>query len=179
MNPQVKKIRENVLKLRQELWPEVTSEMIWHRKKSDGFITIPRTMPLLMVMMDTLTKGKPVSTTYLELWCRSHDEALLNVAGKEYEYATASGFSGERAVSTWHARLDALEKLGFIRMQAGPRGPRSYILLLNPYHVARKLKPKIESFLWNTFAQRAIEIRAIDMEEAAALEEQKAAAKKK
>lgn len=165
MNPQVKKIRENVEKLRSQLWPDVTPEMIWHRRRSDGFVTIPRTMSLLMVMMDALSKGRPVSSTYFELWCRIHDEAMLVVAGKEHEYATASGFSGERAVSTWQSRLDILAQLGFIRLADGPRGARSYILLLNPYHVIRRHKPKLEAFLWNTLLARVIEIRATDMDE--------------
>jgi hypothetical protein len=165
MNPQVKRIRENVEKLRGQLWPDVSPEMVWHRRRSDGFVTIPRTMPLLMIMMDALSKGRPVSSTYLELWCRVHDEAMLIIAGKEYEYATASGFSGERAVSTWQSRLDILQQLGFNRLAAGPRGPRSYILVLNPYHVIRKHKSKIEAFLWNTFLARVIEIRAMDLDE--------------
>ncbi|GAB1487975.1 hypothetical protein MASR2M8_04180 [Opitutaceae bacterium] len=165
MNPQTKKIRDNLIKLRGQLWPDVTPEMIWHRRRSDGFITIPRTMPLLMVMMDALSKGRPVSSTYLELWCRSHDEAILLLAGKEFGYATASGFSGERAVSTWSSRLDILAKLGFIRLAPGAAGPRAYALLLNPYHAARQHRDKLEAFLWNTFAERTIEIRANDLEE--------------
>jgi hypothetical protein len=165
MNPQVLKIRQNLEKLRAELWPDITPEMLWHRRRSDGFVTIPRTMPLLMIMMDALSKGRPVSGTYLELWCRSHDESLLTVAGKEHEYATASGFSGERAISTWQSRLDILARLGFIRLADGPRGSRSYLLLLNPYHVMKKHKSKVEAFLWNSFAARTIEIRANDMDE--------------
>ncbi len=168
MNPKTQKIRESVEKLRGQLWPNVTPEMLWHRKRSDGYSTIPRTLSLAMVMMDALSKGRPVSSTYLELWCRTHDESVLILTGKEHEYATASGFSGERAVSTWFARLDILAELGFIRLADGPRGPRSYALLLNPYHVLKKLEPKIERFLWNTFLARVVEIRATDMDEPAA-----------
>lgn len=165
MNPQTKKIRENLIRLRAQLWPDIKPRMVWHRRRSDGFITIPRTLPLFMVMMDALSKGRPVSSTYLELWCRSHDEGILLLGGKEFGYATASGFSGERAVSTWHSRLDILQQLGFIRLAPGSAGPRSYALLLNPYHVAVKHRPKIEAFLWNTFAERMIEIRANDLDE--------------
>jgi hypothetical protein len=164
MNPKTQKIRDNVEKLRGQLWPDITPEMLWHRKRSDGFSTIPRTLSLIMVMMDTLSKGRPVSSTYLELWCRRHDEAVLILSGKEHEYSTASGFSGERAVSTWSSRLDILEQLGFIRLADGPRGARSYALLLNPYHVLKKLQPKIEKFLWNSFVARAVEIGATDMD---------------
>jgi hypothetical protein len=96
MNQKTHQISANVEKLRGQLWPDVTPAMLWHRKRSDGFSTIPRTLSIIMVMMDSLSKGRPVSTTYLELWCRTFDEALLNLSGKEHEYATASGFSGER-----------------------------------------------------------------------------------
>ncbi len=170
MNPRTQKIRERVEKQRASLWPDVSPEQLWHRKRSNGFVTVPRTMPLMMAMMDTLTKGKPVSSTYLELWCRGHDEAMLILIGKEHEYATASGFSGERAVSTWQGRIDALAKLGFIRLAAGPGGPRSYALLLNPYHVLKKLRPQFEEFLWNSFTSRVLEIGATDMDEAPAPE---------
>jgi len=39
------------------------------------------------------------------------------------------------------------------------------VLLLNPYHVLKKLRPKIEKFLWNSFLARAVEIGATDMDE--------------
>ena len=32
-------------------------------------------MPLILSMMDDLSKGQPVSSTYLELWCRTFDES--------------------------------------------------------------------------------------------------------
>src|ERR1019366_9618832 len=157
MNPKTKQIRENIEKLRGQLWTDVTQDMLWHRKRSDGYSTIPRTLALFMVMMDTLSKGRPVSSTYLELWCRVHDESVLILSGKEYEYATASGFTGERAVNTWTSRLDILAQLGFIRLAHGPSGQRSYALILNPYHVIKKLAPKIEKSLWNTLLARAVE----------------------
>lgn len=39
-----------------------------------------------------------------------------------------------------------------------------HILLINPYHVMRKHKAKAESFLWNSFLARVIEIRATDLD---------------
>lgn len=165
MTPRIQKIRENYEELRNKLWPEITPDMIWQRKRSDGFSTIPRTLTLMMVMMDTLSKGRPVSTTYLELWCRRHDEAILVLHGKELDYATASGFSGERALNTWTGRMDTLEKLGFIKFAPGPGGKRAFAVILNPYHVLKRHKSNFDAMLWNSFEARVLEIRAKDLEE--------------
>jgi hypothetical protein len=69
------------------------------RAHSDGWLSIPRAMPLLLQIMDNLSKGKPVSSAYLDLWCRTYDDSLI-VANKSREMAFFSGFTGERAERT-------------------------------------------------------------------------------
>ena len=59
------------LELRQSLWPEVTDDWLWSRHTHDGFTSLPKGMPLILTIMDDLSKGQPVSSTYLELWCRT------------------------------------------------------------------------------------------------------------
>jgi uncharacterized protein YydD (DUF2326 family) len=44
---------------RGKLWPDVDFyNYLWHRKRNDGFVTIPRTMPLIIGIIDDLTKGR-------------------------------------------------------------------------------------------------------------------------
>jgi hypothetical protein len=142
--------------------------MVWDRHQRVGFITIPRAIPLIMVAMDNLSKNRPVSSSYLELWCRSYDEGFVTLSNKEHDLAFAAGFTGERAIHTWRARIDLLAKFGFIVLAPGPAGVRSYALILNPYLVLKALRKQhlIDDMLWNTLHGRMNEIKATDLDDA-------------
>ena len=131
----VKKVRE----LRAALWPDIDfDKALWQRQTHDGFTTIPRTMPLIMSIIDGLTKGAPASTTYLELWCRAYDEMYVSLT-KARELAFHSGFTGQRAERTWAEKIRKLAELGFISVKEGQAGPLSHALILNPYLVIQEL----------------------------------------
>jgi hypothetical protein len=160
-------IREKQLKLRKRLWPEIDDSHLWLRNQRDGFTTIPRTMPIISEIMDSLSKNKPVSSTYLELWCRAFDECFVTM-NKHTEQAFHAGFSGQRAVNTWKERLKILAELGFIDIKPGPSGDISYVLIYNPYLIIKRLfaeKRGISQQLYNTLTARAIEIKADDLDE--------------
>ncbi len=58
-----RKIRE----LRAYHWPDINfKKQLWHRKRNDGFTTIPRTLPLIIGIIDDLSKGTPAGMTYAE-----------------------------------------------------------------------------------------------------------------
>ena len=162
----VSKITKKQLALRQMVWPDIDEKQLWLRTERDGFTTIPRTMPIIMTIMDGLSKGKPVGATYLELWCRAYDECFVTLNSPQ-ELAFHSGFSGQRAITTWRERMRILQELGFIDMKPGPSGEMSYALVLNPYHVIRELyekkTPGITADLYNAMAARAISIGADDL----------------
>ena len=107
------KIARQKLALRDSLWPTLDEDLLWLRLRSDGWLSVPRAMPLLMKVMDNLSKGKPVSSTYFDLWCRTYDDSFI-VANKPREMAFFSGYTGERAERTWASRMRILEQLGFI-----------------------------------------------------------------
>jgi len=161
-----KKIAQRQIELRAKLWPDVNPAHLWSRKVSDGFTTIPRTLPLFMVMMDCMSKGKPLSSTYFELWCRAFDDCLV-VLNKPKEMAFFAGFSGQRAEQTWSDRIRKLADLGFISVKPGPSGPLSYCLILSPYRVIRdhhkKQTPGLTDDLYNALLARASEIGAEDL----------------
>jgi hypothetical protein len=73
-----------------------------------------------------------------------------------------SGFSTQRAERTWKQKLDVLASLGFIDLKAGPSGPYSYALLLNPYLVIKKHydagTPGIREDKYNALVARALEV---------------------
>ncbi len=160
------KIARQKLSLRKSLWPKLDENRIWHYKNTDGWLTVPRSMPLLLRIMDNLSKGKPVSSAYLDLWCRTFNDSFV-IVNKSREMAFYSGFTGERAERTWASRMRILDDLGFIDIQDGPNGPISYALIYNPYKVIRNHAEagRVQVASYNALKQRMIEIRAHDLED--------------
>jgi hypothetical protein len=155
------------IELREKLWPGVTNEHLWDRKNRDGFATIPRTLPLMLTIMNDLAdSGKPVGPVYLELWSRLRDEGFLSLNSPQ-EMAFASGHTGQRAMYTWRDRISKLRDLGFLDVKPGPFGPLSYALFWNPYHVIRKHYEhgKVREDKWQALVFRANEIGADDLDE--------------
>ena len=167
-NKFIKKARE----LRARLWPDVNfEEQLWHRKTNDGFITMPRTMPLILSIIDDLTKGAPAGMTYLELWCRTFDEMYVSLS-RSKELAFHSGFTGQRAERTWAEKIRKLDELGFISVREGQAGPLSHALVLNPYLVIERLYQSghngVSRDKYHALVERGIEIGAYDPGEAPA-----------
>ncbi|WP_337238024.1 hypothetical protein [Salmonella enterica] len=157
------KMQEKRLSIRDQIWgeDEIEKKKLWSRLTHDGFTTIPRTMPYLMRIMDKESgSGTPVSSTYLALWCNVFDENFLEIKEKR-RYAFESGFSGERAVTTWTNRMRKLENLGFIVAREGIEGEFSYVLLINPLEVIKNIyteKPKDE--MYNALITRMSDVGA-------------------
>ena len=160
-------VTKKKLKLRATLWPDVSDDDLWDRKRSVGWLTLPRAFPIILRIMDVLAeKGKPVSPTYLDLWCRTYDDSFA-VASKPQEMAFYAGFTGQRAQHTWTARVRQLADLGFIRLANGASGPAHYILILNPFHVIKRHIDAgyVSAAFQNTLTERMIDIGADDMDE--------------
>ena len=161
-----KKIAQRQLELRNRLWPDRTDAHIWRRQHHHGFTTIPRTMPLIMSIMDDLA-GEPVAMAYLELWCRAFDEGFVTLS-KPREISFHAGFDGQRGERTWRSKMRAIDKLGFIETQKGPSGEMSYALILNPYFVIRRLHDEkargLRTDKYNALIDRAGEIGAEDFD---------------
>ncbi len=159
-----KKITQRQMELRNRLWPNHSDKFIWIRQKHNGFTTLPRTMPLILSIMDDLA-GSPVGMAYLELWCRAFDEGFVTLS-KQREIAFHAGFDGQRGERTWRSKMKDLVELGFIDIQSGPSGPMSYALILNPYLVIRRLheqkRPGLREDKYNALVERAGEIGAAD-----------------
>lgn len=165
---------ESNLKMRAHLWPGLDEKRLWLRtdKTRKGFTTMPRTMALIINLIDDISKhatgGKavPAGRTYLVLWCRVFDEGFVKI-DNEAVAALEAGYAGERNVTTWRQHLVVLRDLGFIDCKDGPAGPYQYILLFNPYQVIKALnaKGKIQQGTYTALFQRAIDVRAIDLTE--------------
>lgn len=142
-------------------FPGINPVIIWHRKRNDGFITIPRTLPIIMQAIDAQTKGQPAGHTLFCLWSRSPDNAFITIENPA-TFAAEAGFLGERAVDTWRKRMKGLRDLKMIQSKPGPSGEFHYILLLNPNAACEWLKGqgKIQDGLYSRFIDRLMDIGA-------------------
>lgn len=150
---------------REALWPSA-EPWLWQRKANKGFATIPKTMPLILQIMDDLSNGRPLASTYLGLWCETWDNSMASLA-KQQELALAAGFGGQRAVYTWMGRVNVLRELQFIDIKAGKSGPLSNALIWNPHLIIRmhhdKKTPGLTEAKYNALLERASELGANDM----------------
>jgi hypothetical protein len=157
---------QKALQLREQLWPDAEPHL-WNRKAHKGFTTIPKTMPLILKIMDEMTKGAPVSATYMALWCTTWDNSLVSLA-KPGELAFAAGFSGERDRHTWSTRMRKLAELEFIGIKEGRSGPMSHAIIWNPHTVIRwhhdvAKTPGLRETSWNALLELANELGVNDM----------------
>jgi hypothetical protein len=150
---------------RNALWPDQDS-YLWDRKANKGFATIPKTMPLILKIMDEMSNGKPLSSTYLGLWCATWDNSFVNIS-RANEMAHAAGFSGQRAEYTWSARMKILKDLKFIDYKPGKSGPISHVIIWNPHMVIRhhneQKTPGLMEASYNMLIDKAVDIGAKDM----------------
>lgn len=150
----------------QKFWPDTIEGEVWNRKAHDGYFTVPRTMPLIMNIIDDLTKGAPASAVYLDLWARAYDEMYVSLS-KPQEMAFHSGFTGQRAVRAWSERVKKLHELGFIGLAEGSAGPLSHALIYNPHTVIERLHrnkhPGLVSMKYMALIERGNEIGAEDV----------------
>lgn len=160
-------IAEKHLAQRNALWPGC-EPYLWNRKANKGFATIPKTMPLILQAMDELSKGKPLSSTYLGLWCATWDNSMVNIP-RHQEMAHSAGFSGQRAEYTWSSRMKILHDLRFIDIKPGKSGSISHVLIWNPHRIIRWHHTNKTSGLtegtFNALLERALEIGAKDIVE--------------
>ncbi|MCY4289478.1 MAG: hypothetical protein OXC63_12910 [Aestuariivita sp.] len=165
-NRKHREILKKQLEIRAKLWPELNPKMLW-AMDSDGWVAVPRLMPLIMSVMDDLSgKGFPVSRTYFEMWARLRHEQFLTLNRPE-EMAFHAGFEGQRALRTWKDRVQRLANLGFIGVKPGPLGDLSYAVFFNPYHVVKRayLDNKIQERKWQALVVRASEVGSFDLDE--------------
>jgi hypothetical protein len=157
------KMEEKASKIRKECWPNIKDEDLWDRLRNDGFTTVPRTMPLIMEIIDDLSKNQPAGQAYFVLWCHVFYDSFVTIENPAV-YAAETGFSGERALTTWKQRMKTLQGLGFIDAKDGASGDFHYVLLLNPHIVIQKLKNRIQESRFRQIYNRALDIGAIDFE---------------
>jgi len=158
-------IAKKQIAIRDLHWPTADPNL-WNRKANKGFATIPKTMPMILKIMDEMTKGAPVSSTYLTLWCSTWDNSFI-ILNRPGEMANASGFGGQRGEHTWLNRVKKLRELHFIDVTAGKSGPMSNAIIWNPHLVLRwhheHGTPGLTAASFNALQETALDVGALDM----------------
>ncbi|WP_454885345.1 hypothetical protein [Sphingomonas oryzagri] len=158
-------IAKKQLALRDLHWPNM-EVWLWDRKTQKGFTTIPKTMPLILKIMDEMTKGAPVSSTYLTLWCNTWDNNFV-VLNKPGELAHASGFGGQRGEHTWSTRVKKLQELEFIDITPGRSSPLGHAIIWNPHLILRYhhhvKTPGLTQSNYTALIETALELGITDM----------------
>lgn len=161
------KLDRQLREIRKQYWGHVPDSEVWSRvHPTVGFTTIPRGLRHVMQIMDDASKGRPPSSTYFTLWCWARDAQVVNVVSA-YELALESGFTGQRAESTWRQRMRILEDLGFIMTEPGRYGPISHVLILHPYRVVQRMKTQglVQNLRFSALMQRLDDIGVKDLQE--------------
>jgi hypothetical protein len=160
-------IAKKQLALREHLWPGLDKRWVWDFHTDKGFTRMPKTLPLLAKIMDEMTKGAPVSSTYITLWCCTWDNNAFVALNKPGEMANAAGFGGQRGIHTWASRMKKLHELRFIDIKAGKSGPMSSAIIFNPHRVIRmhhNLKtPGLTEASYTSLIEWALDIGVVDM----------------
>lgn len=158
--PRITAATRRRVKIRKEFWPKVGAGDLWDRKSFKGFTTIPRTLPIIMRIIDGLD-NKTAGRAYIHLWSLSFDDYVIEIRD-ESEAAYHAGYTGQRAIRTWRERIDVLEEFGFVRVQKGPNGTYNYILLLEPHVVVEELRKGklVDDNDYNAFRTQLINIGA-------------------
>lgn len=159
-------IAARYLQLRDQLWPGAEPSL-WDRHAHKGFATIPKTMPLILGIIDEMTKNNPASRTYLALWCATWDNSYVTLS-KARDLAYASGFGSQRAEYTWGTRMKLLQQLHFIDIKPGKSGPMGHAIIWNPHMVIRwhhenKTKSGMQEGSFTALVEWALEMGAKDM----------------
>ncbi len=172
-----KAIRDRDVELRDSLFPDAEARM-WDRNRFHGFTTMPKTMPYICRILDELSKGQPLSDTYVALWCATWDNAFVRL-GRMPDLAFAAGFAGQRGPRTFQDRLRRLVDLGFVEVAPSGAQAMGLAFLPNPHAVivslyqakidpsgdpALKLKAAgLQAATYNAFVERAQELGATDV----------------
>lgn len=169
MNDVQKKTRKSKMdvkaeKSQKEFWSDIKDEDLWDSSLNNGYAPMPRTMSLIMNIIDDLSKNQPAGRAYFVLWCYRRPKSSLVIIENPLVFAAETGFSGERALTTWKQRMKILQELGFIDAKEGASGAFHYVLILNPHVVVQKLKDRIQESRFRQMYDRALDIGAKDFE---------------
>jgi hypothetical protein len=147
--------------LKKRFW---ANEEAWNGS-GNGWFRAPRTIPLILVLLSQkeLTGGHDVSRVYVELLARHMDGGVIEI-GNESDHAYAAGYTGSRAVRTWHERIRLLEELGFIKSKRVANQRYKLVLVVDPLQAVAELRKqgRVADSWWEAYLLRLMETKEAD-----------------
>jgi len=141
---------------------------LWTGHKETGWFASPRTLPLILSLIDSkpISGTKSASLVYIELLSRHRSDGVIEMA-PEAEHAFASGYEGSRAVRSWQERMKTLEKNGFIKTAKVGNERYKYIALIHPTAAVQKLYDdgKISNSWWSAYFARRLDTKELSQDE--------------
>lgn len=152
---------ERRAQIKKRYWPK---DEAWDGT-GNGWFRGPRTVPLILVLLSqkTLTAGHDVSRVYLELLSRHMDGGVIEI-GNEADHAYAAGYTGTRAIRTWHERMKLLEELGFIKSKRVANHNYKLVLIVNPIYavIELRMQGRVPDSWWEAYLLRLMETKEAD-----------------
>jgi hypothetical protein len=144
--------------LKEHYWPE---DAAWSGA-GVGWFKGPRTLPLILALLadKNLTAGRDIAGVYLELLSRHFDSGVIEM-GNEADHAYAAGYTGSRAIRTWHERMLILHQLGFIKSKHVGNQRYKLIFVVDPLVAIAKLRKadKVPEPWWEAYTLRLMETK--------------------
>lgn len=148
--------RENI---KNQHWPE---EEAWEGANETGWFTAPRTLPLILQVIDSkkISGNSSPSRVYIELLSRHLSHGIIEL-GSENDHAYASGYTTSRGIRTWKDQMKTLEEKGFIKTKSLGSQLYKFVIIVHPAKVMQKLYDDglIEKSLWEVFQQRQQDVK--------------------
>lgn len=161
-----KKGAANDIALRDSMFPNAALRL-WGHRQTGAFVTIPKTMPFIVRILDEVTNRAPVGNVYSVLWTYTWNNDAFVKMSRAKELAYACQYTGPRGVRTLLERLAKLRELGMIETAPGTDGDISFIFLPNPHYALIKLwvdkTVHIQERSFNAFRDRATNMGAKDV----------------
>lgn len=136
-------------------WPDANTVVF--QPKRGGWAQIPRTVPMIASLLDTISGKDSPGRVYLTLWSYDFGEGYVEVPDPAM-LALEAGYMTSRGERTFVERMRVLRDLGFIRSQ--PVGIREfgYVLLVDPNRAVvalREAQPdRVPERWWTVFVAR-------------------------
>jgi hypothetical protein len=152
---------------RSLLFGDVPKEELWSQS-FNGWCWVPRTMPLVLHAIRSMSKGTSAAETYFALWCHCVSESIVEMNNRASLIA-AAGYAGSTSERTWKERMKKLAELGFIKIASGKHGDISCVLIFNPHKVLRRHKergtPGFSEKIYNCILEQLADFGMRDFDE--------------
>jgi hypothetical protein len=143
---------------RNRLWPK-SEDQHWPREGEDGWAKIPRSISLILAIINqkTLSDGVDLTSTYLALLSHNMGDGMVEI-DDDQEMAAMCGLMKK----TWALRIRALEKLGMISVAPKLTRPIGYVLVRHPMSAIYALRAagNVPDEMWHALKQRNTEMGA-------------------